>query len=151
MLIIYNKLTAGFCLPPNNNAKNVDERNGKILLPGENSVTKETWEKFQDNPGVRIQVGRGNLVNYGEGQAVPLSQRWDDLSSDKVESMLEGMNDIDAIEKVKANTDSKVVKDLCDERLDVLAEENRKAAKPKSKRGRKPKTVETEVETKTEE
>lgn len=115
--------TSGIQLPPVEGLENPEERDGLMLLPGQNDVSKKCWDAVKENPGIRIFLRAGYLKNTGEGKAVPIVTDWNKLAPRRAEEILEQIEDIEKIQAIKSEAKKKTLISLCEKRIDDIMDE----------------------------
>jgi hypothetical protein len=126
-LVIEVTRNSGIQLPPVEGLEKPEERDGLMLLPGQNDVSKECWEAALKNPGMKILLRGGYLSNRGEGQAVPIITDWNALPLRRAEEVLNQIDEAETVHKIKAEAKKKQLVSLCEARLDQILEEQEAA------------------------
>lgn len=121
-IVIVNTEKRGIQLPEASSELS-EERQGLLLLPGENSVSAGYWANVQDNPAVKIWLRVGYLKNKGAGEAVPLATDWNALSLDKARSLVAKIDDVMSLNKIKKSAKKKNLRSIVDERIKELLDE----------------------------
>lgn len=125
-LVIKLNRPSGFVLPACSKGADVEEVSGKMLLPGENSISEVCWNEVQKNPGVVIALRANVLQNMGAGEASPLVNDWNGITLPKAAAVLSQISDPLVIQKIKQSAKKKGLADLCDKRVEELLDENEK-------------------------
>jgi hypothetical protein len=115
-----------YILPPVKDASDPHEREGVTLIPGENNVSRDLWDKVKDNPGVKIHHQTGVLKNKGAGKAVSVLSDWESMTPKQVEDMISGIKEIDTVRKIEKQLKSKKAIAYCKQRVEQILEENEK-------------------------
>ncbi len=122
-LVIEVIRSSGIQLPPVKGLEKPEERDGLMLLPGQNDVSKEYWDVALKNPGVKVGLRAGHLKNLGPGQAVPLVTDWNALPLRRAEEILNQIDDLETIQKIKSEAKKKQLISLCEARADKILED----------------------------
>lgn len=127
-LVIELTRPSGFLLP-STSAGTEEEKTGKMLLPGENTVSAACWEEAQKNPGVRIAISARVLLKKGEGEADETVGDWNSVTLPKAAQVLVKIEDLDKLHTIKKKAKKKGLVDLVSARIESVLEENTKDAK----------------------
>jgi hypothetical protein len=120
-LVIKWKPANSFSLPPAA-SELAAEKQGLVLLPGENSVSESYWNEVKSNPSVKIQLRKKILINEGEGKAKPLARDFSALTIEEVEKMVGRLSDVESVEKVKKSVNKAGAVKACDDRIKAIEE-----------------------------
>ena len=74
------------------------------LIPGENDVDSDYWDKIKGNPAVKMWLACKILVNQGEGKAKPLIASLDTMSPDVALRHIGNCESVEILNDWKAKT-----------------------------------------------
>lgn len=96
------------------------ERNGLVLIPGENSVSELYFSAIGNNPGVVIMFQSGCLQNLGVGKAKSLADGLDSYSVPEARKVIAKISKPEVLKKLKTGTKTKGIQDAINERVSAL-------------------------------
>lgn len=125
--VISNARASVIMFPPVPKATDPEEMKGKLLLPGENDISKYCWNEVKSNPTIKLMVRAAILKNMGEGVANPILRDWTKMSDSQGKKLIAALDDIAELNKIKSQVTAKGLRNACEVRIEELAEENEQA------------------------
>ena len=120
-VVVRNNRISAIVLPVSIFPKGTLNSDISPLLPGENTISKQVWEKAKQNPGIQLYRESGILVYLRKGEAFRDNLNWDKVSPGEALPVIARIKDVQKLNDVrqKAIGNDHVVQ-LCTERIAEL-------------------------------
>lgn len=119
-VVVDNKRASGIGLPGTVTPEGVTTHYGMRLLPGENDVPADEWERIRTHKAVKMLLDQDILIDKGSGKAKKLTDGLDALEKFEALAQIEKCTVPKILELWYSKTEKIDLRNKIQERLNVL-------------------------------